>query len=297
MAAQQEGIITERERLMLQADMRHSTDALTEATDLLGKRYADTSMNATKLKAESGALTQEQIALAQAHDLLSGAAGETSMQMAELFNKLVGNNSAMAEYNTILSGATSTADGASSSTQTLNEKLFAQIQAHTDNAAAIALAGVELGIFTQKEADAMLKAALLEEAIKREAAAWDGSAASLVESQSRLQEYITTLNEMPSLVETEVKTKYTSEGQAATPFSRGGMVQGGVPGRDSVPALLMPGERVLTVAQNRDWENGRSGGSSSGGGGGDTYNIYAADRADLVINQMARRQRERRWGG
>jgi hypothetical protein len=102
---------------------------------------------------------------------------------------------------------------------------------------------------------------------------------------------------MPSLVETEVKTKYTSEGQAATPFSRGGMVQGGVPGRDSVPALLMPGERVLTVAQNRDWENGRSGGSSSGGGGGDTYNIYAADRADLVINQMARRQRERRWGG
>jgi hypothetical protein len=156
---------------------------------------------------------------------------------------------------------------------------------------------VELGIFTQKEADAMLKAALLEEAIKREAAAWDGSAASLVESQSRLQEYITTLNEMPSLVETEVKTKYTSEGQAATPFSRGGMVQGGVPGRDSVPALLMPGERVLTVAQNRDWENGRSGGSSSGGGGGDTYNIYAADRADLVINQMARRQRERRWGG
>jgi hypothetical protein len=39
-------------------------------------------------------------------------------------------------------------------------------------------------------------------------------------------------------------------------FSKGGRVTGGIPGKDSVPSLLMPGERVLTVAQNRAWERG-----------------------------------------
>ncbi|MGE0714474.1 MAG: hypothetical protein AB7P02_03445 [Alphaproteobacteria bacterium] len=35
------------------------------------------------------------------------------------------------------------------------------------------------------------------------------------------------------------------------PYAEGGLVAGGVPGRDSVPALLTPGERVLSVAQSR----------------------------------------------
>lgn len=34
-------------------------------------------------------------------------------------------------------------------------------------------------------------------------------------------------------------------------FAEGGVVAGGIPGRDSVPAVLMPGERVLSVEQNR----------------------------------------------
>lgn len=34
-----------------------------------------------------------------------------------------------------------------------------------------------------------------------------------------------------------------------TGFARGGEVKGGTPGRDSVPAMLMPGERVLSVPQ------------------------------------------------
>lgn len=37
-------------------------------------------------------------------------------------------------------------------------------------------------------------------------------------------------------------------------FARGGLVTGGIMGRDSVPALLTPGERVLTASQNRDYE-------------------------------------------
>lgn len=65
-------------------------------------------------------------------------------------------------------------------------------------------------------------------------------------------------------------------------FAHGGLVTGGVPGLDSVPALLTPGERVLTVAQTRELDrigagpagiagNGRGGGvfppGASGGGG------------------------------
>lgn len=41
-----------------------------------------------------------------------------------------------------------------------------------------------------------------------------------------------------------------------TRFSRGGEVTGGVPGKDSVEALLTPGERVLTRAENRAWKLG-----------------------------------------
>lgn len=37
-------------------------------------------------------------------------------------------------------------------------------------------------------------------------------------------------------------------------FAEGGMVAGGIPGRDSVAAMLMPGERVLTVDQNAIFE-------------------------------------------
>lgn len=49
-------------------------------------------------------------------------------------------------------------------------------------------------------------------------------------------------------------------------YSHGGRVYGGIQGRDSVPARLMPGERVLTTAQNREWERGMRGGAGSGGG-------------------------------
>jgi len=48
-------------------------------------------------------------------------------------------------------------------------------------------------------------------------------------------------------------------------LAQGGLVQGGTPGRDSIPALLRPGERVLTPEQQRD--------GAGGGGGGDTYNF------------------------
>jgi hypothetical protein len=52
-----------------------------------------------------------------------------------------------------------------------------------------------------------------------------------------------------------------------TEFQFGGVVQGGTPNRDSVPALLTPGERVLTQRQNAAFEAGQG-----NGGGGVTIN-------------------------
>lgn len=50
-------------------------------------------------------------------------------------------------------------------------------------------------------------------------------------------------------------------------MAQGGLVQGGIPGRDSVPAMLMPGEFVLTKEQTESLR------SSGGGGLGGTVNI------------------------
>lgn len=120
-----------------------------------------------------------------------------------------------------------TTDGGRAATEALNKTLFDQIQASTDDANAIALAGVALGQLTEDQANAMLKAALLEEAIREQAEAWDGTAAGLVVMQGNLQMTIDTLNNMPSLVETEVRTNYT---QTGSPVSIPDEHTGGVPG-------------------------------------------------------------------
>ena len=53
-------------------------------------------------------------------------------------------------------------------------------------------------------------------------------------------------------------------------FAQGGLVTGGMAGRDSVPAMLMPGEFVLTTKQT---DSLRRGNSSLGGGGNITINM------------------------
>jgi hypothetical protein len=224
-------------------------------------------------------------------------------KLAELNLILANTQAAMDPLLAITSEYSTATANSAPNVEMLNKKIFEQIEAHSGNAAATALAGLELGIFSEEQANAMLKAALLEEAIRKQSDSWDGTAAGIRQIQQDIQGYISTLNEIPSMISTTVHTEYTSSGNPvtsniyeppATAMAGGGVVRGGIPGRDSVPALLMPGERVLTVAQNRDWESGRSGGSS---GGGDTYIINTRDRADLVVAQMSRRSRERRWSG
>ena len=88
-----------------------------------------------------------------------------------------------------------------------------------------------------------------------------------------VQRYITELGNIPASVTTQVQT-VGGGGQAGTNYgaggyqemSQGGEVTGGIPGRDSVPALLMPGERVLTVEENQKWKQWqRSSGNSATG--------------------------------
>ncbi len=45
-------------------------------------------------------------------------------------------------------------------------------------------------------------------------------------------------------------------------FAMGGLVQGGIPGQDSVPIMAMAGERVLSQSQNKAFEAGQGGGKS-----------------------------------
>lgn len=92
-----------------------------------------------------------------------------------------------------------------------------------------------------------------------------------------------------------------------TPMAAGGVVTGGIPGLDSVPALLMPGERVLSVAQNRKFETLMAGAFSPAVGTGlfgtqmvqegDEYHQYYVQndsQAHLVSELVREKKRNRK---
>lgn len=58
-----------------------------------------------------------------------------------------------------------------------------------------------------------------------------------------------------------------------TGFAMGGLVTGGIPGYDSVPANLMPGERVLNVREAKQWEEVQREGMAAAGGGSTVVNM------------------------
>jgi hypothetical protein len=88
-------------------------------------------------------------------------------------------------------------------------------------------------------------------------------------------------------------TAYTKYGPV-TKMSRGGVVTGGTPGRDSVPALLMPGEVVLTVAQARAYRAGHGGGGGTAGTDGEV--LVAQFFLDGKMIQESLLTRKRRTG-
>lgn len=248
------------------------------ATSLVGGRTADQTAELERLQ---GIYDKAQQTIADYEAGLKGVnlSDEARNRKIEEQVLLMQNaQTAMGPLLSIQGEYTTATDGGAAASQALNEEIYKQIEALGLGAEATALAGLELGIFTEEQANAMLKAALLEEQIRKQAAAWDGTAGGLEQMQIQIGNYIDMLNNTPSIVETEVRTNYTSTGTPGpvgggggpagtppqqTPMAAGGVVTGGIPGRDSVPALLMPGERVLTVRQNQAFESGRMGGGVS----------------------------------
>ena len=76
------------------------------------------------------------------------------------------------------------------------------------------------------------------------------------------QAFIDKLNSIPRNLDVYVNVHDTEGAQGVghgghqnlDGMAEGGLVTGGIPGRDSVPTMLMPGERVLTTGQNKMFE-------------------------------------------
>lgn len=76
------------------------------------------------------------------------------------------------------------------------------------------------------------------------------------------QAFIDKLNSIPREIDVNLNVHGGEGGQGVghggyqnpEGMAAGGLVTGGIPGRDSVPTMLMPGERVLTTSQNQMFE-------------------------------------------
>jgi hypothetical protein len=82
----------------------------------------------------------------------------------------------------------------------------------------------------------------------------------------------------------------------------GGWVTGGIPGRDSVPSLLMPDEIVIPANAARNMDTATQFLQAAGVGGGssaqhgDTFNIYT-NESGAAVDSIRRRQRQARHAG
>lgn len=217
-------------------------------------------------------------------------------KIAEQNQLMLNAQAAMAPLLGINSEYATSTDGGAAATAALNQALYDQIAAVTEDQTVLALAGVELGIFSQAQADAMLKAALLEEEIRRQAAAWDGTASGLEQMQVQLGNYIGMLNSMPSVVETEVRTNYTSTG---TPNASGaGATVPGVPQARAMGGPVMGGHSYMVGERGPElltMPAGTSGHITPNNqlGGAPTVNVYiygggagAQRTANVVANRV-----------
>jgi len=179
---------------------------------------------------------------AAAHEAAADAAAELAQKEAEItaqtakfFNTLDKDTDLLAEYRDILGDTSTVTQGGAVNQELLNQKIFESIQANTDNATAIAIAGEALGIYTEEEANARLEAALLDEMIRRQVESWDGTREGVTEVKNAINAYINELNNIPSEINTKVSTNYVSTGEPPPSVGAGG--QGRPGGKDSEFAM------------------------------------------------------------
>lgn len=221
---------------------------------------------------------------------------EKIVEQQELMGQLQGS---MAPLVAIQSEYATVTSGGAINQELLNQKIFDAIQANTDNAAAVAIAGEALGIYTAEEAEARLQSALLDEQIRRQIASWDGTAAGIENVKANIQNYISELNNIPSEINTTVRTTHETVG---TPSGPGGGAGSGVGSGGGAQAFAiggwtgLGGGRVdpleLVVPNNiiqqgpgaiNEFANQHVPGGVSGGGGsmgGNTYYIDARGATD-----------------
>ena len=199
-----------------------------------------------------------------------------------------------------------------------------------DRAEQLAILGGALGIYSDEAVEAALKSALIQTKIDALAASYVAGNISVEEMRTGLQNFIAELDgvsgeagetggaieelseKMASLPTShEFVIKITQDGEIPTipngpqgkggdptKMSGGGLVTGGVPGKDSVWKLLMPGERVLNTAQTQEWNRGSKGDSGAKSinipinvtvqGGGDPDAIANAIQAKFMATARAR---------
>ena len=156
------------------------------------------------------------------------------------------------------------------------QELFNQASQLGLTAAEMVLLAEATGNYTDAQIEAALKTALMQEEVGRLAAAVANgdmsvqeAVASLNSFQSALdsnvgatQRFIDKLNSIPRNVDVNINVHGGEGGQGVghggyqnpEGMAAGGLLTGGIPGRDSIPIMGMPGERVLTVEQNKNFE-------------------------------------------
>lgn len=135
-------------------------------------------------------------------------------------------------------------------------------------------------------------------------------------SVNALKDLIDEIKDKTVTITTVYRNEYTggsgrnqgSDG-ASQPYATGGIVRGGIPGVDSVPARLMPGEVVIpNYATNSLAEamafvsrfvpggidaGAQMPGATQGQGGGDIIHIHTQDRSDEAVRNIQRYQRQK----
>lgn len=224
---------------------------------------------------------QSMDAMAAAHDQVEAATYSTIGAMEEYHGF-----SASTFIDTLNSTEVATLD--------VEQALLQQAAAAGADQTALVMLAAATGDYTEQQIGAALEMAALNAFIESQAAAL---AAGNITWQEALASIRAFRDELAALPDSKSVTVYVNtvgsvdtlpgEGPQIAEGATGGLVRGGTIARDSVPALLMPGERVLNREENRAFEAGQL------GGGTIINNIYLNDPQSTMIylNDLRRRSR------
>lgn len=225
---------------------------------------------------------------------------ERAEKISELNDRIGELNTAMEPLTAITNEYDVVAGNSTISQQALNEQLFAAISANSDNAAALAIAAGELGIYDEAQVEAALNAALLDEKVRQLASEWDGTKEGLADLRTELRMFVMDLEGIPSERTISFKldippipselsgqptgVRMTEQGpQIHAASGLDFTVPPGFPNDSFGPIFVQSGEHVKVTPAGETSSNSR--------GGGNTINVYAypgmsANAIASAVNQQ-----------